>query len=191
MNKQIQCKLAAVVTYLLALSAAFAQPRITTQPTNQSVSLGANVTFLIFASGVAPLSYQWRFNDAEIAGATKRTLILTNIQLANAGSYTIVLTNNSGSVTSRVARLDVDPTFTMITAGPVVTDVGGSLSAAWGDYDNNGCPDLFANGADGATGWLYRNRGNGTSGRRCLENQHPTQGIVRADSLSPPGQPCL
>src|SRR5258705_9173462 len=121
MNKQIQCKLAAVLTYCVAVSAAFAQPRITTQPTDRSVSLGAIVTNFVFASGVAPLSYQWRFKDAEIAGATKRTLILTNVQLANACGYTIVVTNISGSVTSRVARLDVDPTFTMITAGPVVT----------------------------------------------------------------------
>jgi hypothetical protein len=162
MNKQIQCKLAAGITYLLAVSAALAQPRFTTQPTHHSVSLGANVTNFVFASGVAPLSYQWRFNDAEIAGAIKRTLILTNVQLANAGDYTIVVTNNSGSVTSRVARLDVDPTFTMITTGPVVTDFGGSVSAAWGDYDNDGFPDLFANGSDGPIGWLYRNKGDGT-----------------------------
>src|SRR3989442_2271532 len=123
MNKHIQCALAAVLTYLLTVSAAFAQPRITTQPKDLSVSLGANVTNVVFASGIAPLSYQWRFNGAEIAGAIKRTLILTNVQLANAGDYTIVVTNISGSVTSRVARLDVDPTFTLITAGPVVTDV--------------------------------------------------------------------
>jgi hypothetical protein len=169
MNKQIQCKLAAVVTYLLAASAAFAQPRITTQPKDRSVSLGAIVTNFVFASGVAPLSYQWRFNDAEIAGATKRTLILTNVQLANAGDYTIVVTNNSGSVTSRVARLDVDPTFTMITTGPVVTDIGGSVSAAWGDYDNDGFPDLFVDGGGGLTGWLYRNKGDGTF-ERVLTN---------------------
>jgi hypothetical protein len=105
MNKQIQCKVAAILTYLLAVSAAFAQPRITTQPTDRSVSLGANVTNLVSASSSAPpLSYQWRFNNAEIAGATKRTLILTNVQLAHAGGYSVVVTNLSGSVTSLVAR---------------------------------------------------------------------------------------
>src|SRR6185295_795291 len=62
-----------------------------TQPTDHSVSLGATVTNLVFASGIAPLSYQWRFNDTEIEDATKRTLVLTNVQMANAGGYSVVV----------------------------------------------------------------------------------------------------
>jgi hypothetical protein len=162
MNKQIQSNLAAAIIYLGALSAAFALPRITTQPVDQFASLGPDVTFFVFASGIAPLSYQWRFNDTEIAGATKRTLVVPNIQLANAGSYTIVVTDTSGSVTSRVAKLDVDPTFTMITAGPVVNDTGTAVSAAWGDYNNDGFPDLLAGNLEGRVNFLYLNRRDGT-----------------------------
>jgi len=169
MNKHIRCKLAAVLSYLLVISTAFAQPRITTQATDQSVSPGANVTNFVFASGVAPLSYQWRFNDAEIAGATKRTLVLTNIQVANAGGYSVVVTNISGSVTSRVARLDVDPTFTMITAGPVVNDIGTSTTGTWGDYNNDGFPDLFAGNLEAPLSFLYLNRKDGTF-ERVLTN---------------------
>jgi hypothetical protein len=59
-----------------------AQPTITTQPKNQSVSLGEKVTFTIRASGTS-LGYQWRHNDAAIPDATSISLVLTNIQLAN------------------------------------------------------------------------------------------------------------
>src|SRR5260221_1129975 len=104
MNKQIQSNLAGAIIYLGSLSAAFALPRITTQPTDQSVSLGANVTNLVSATtGAPPLSYQWRFNDVEIAGAIKRTLILTNVLVANAGHYSVVVTDGSGSTNSRMA----------------------------------------------------------------------------------------
>jgi hypothetical protein len=52
-------------------------------------------------------------------------------------------------------------TFTKITSGDIVNDVGNSVTCAWGDYDNDGYPDLFAaNG--GPNNFLYRNNGNGT-----------------------------
>ena len=93
-------------------------------------------------------------------------LSLTNIQLINAGDYDAVLTDNSGSVTSRVATLDVDPTFTKIATGPVVTDVGSSAQANWADYDSDGYLDLFvANGTGGGAldkNFLYHNNTDGT-----------------------------
>src|ERR1041385_883410 len=169
MNKRFFCKLTAILAYMLAASAVLALPRITTQPTNQFASLGPNVTFFVFASGIAPLSYQWRFNEAEIAAATKRTLVLTNVQMINAGDYTVVATDTSGSVTSRVAHLDVDPAFTMITAGPVANDTGTSINGSWGDYNNDGFPDLLASNLDAPVDFLYLNKGDGTF-ERVLTN---------------------
>jgi len=162
MKRQIQRNLAAVFICMATLNVALAQPHITTQPADHSVSLGPNVTNLVVATGVAPLAYQWRFNEAEIAGATTRVLILTNVQLANAGGYSIVVTNGSGSVTSRVARLEVDPTFTMITADPIVTTAGTAVGVAWGDYDNDGFQDLLVGNTTTLTDYLYRNKGDGT-----------------------------
>src|SRR6185436_3512659 len=98
----------------------FGQPVISTQPQSQSVSIGATATFSVsIAGGVEPLKYQWRRNETALAGETKVSLTLTNVQVAHAGSYTAVVTDGfDESVTSEAAMLTVDPTFTKVTAGP-------------------------------------------------------------------------
>jgi enediyne biosynthesis protein E4 len=136
-------------------------PAIAQQPQSASVSLGANVTLRVTATGSAPLSYQWLHNDTAVVNATNTVLSLTNVSLNSAGAYRAVVTNASGSVTSQVATLNVDPAFTKITTGPVATDGGDSSGCAWGDYDNDGFVDLFV-GNNPSLNALYRNNGDGT-----------------------------
>ena len=52
-------------------------------------------------------SYQWRKNDVSIAGATASTLTLADLQLADAGSYSLVATNAAGSTASEPAVLTI------------------------------------------------------------------------------------
>jgi hypothetical protein len=78
---------------------------ITSQPTDQIVDVGATATFTVSATSAASLAYQWRFNDANLAGKTAASLVLANMQLTNAGNYSVVVTYTIGSVTSRVALL--------------------------------------------------------------------------------------
>ena len=80
---------------------------IVTQPTNQSVVVGSTATFTVSAGGTAPLTYQWAFGSTNIAGATNAVLTLTNVQLTQAGNYTVLVTNNSGSILSSNALLVV------------------------------------------------------------------------------------
>ena len=82
-------------------------PAITLAPQSQTVNVGQTVNFSVTASGTAPLTYQWQFDGAKILGATSSTLTLTNVQTGEAGSYTAVVTNSFGSVTSTVASLTV------------------------------------------------------------------------------------
>jgi predicted esterase len=86
-------------------------PRIT--PTislqNWALEVGTDSSFVVAASGTEPLSFQWRLNGRDITGETQNTLALTNLQPADGGDYTVVVTNAAGAVTSEPARLWVVP----------------------------------------------------------------------------------
>lgn len=80
---------------------------ITNQPQSQTVNLGANASFNVGVSGTSPFSYQWRKASAVVAGATDSSYLRTNVQPADAGDYSVIVTNAAGSVTSAVATLTV------------------------------------------------------------------------------------
>ncbi|HYV30406.1 MAG TPA: immunoglobulin domain-containing protein, partial [Candidatus Binatia bacterium] len=82
---------------------------MTLQPLSQSVDPGADATFTAAVGGTAPF-YQWRFSGADLPGATNVSLTITNVQLANQGSYQLVASNLAGRVTSAVARLTLTGT---------------------------------------------------------------------------------
>lgn len=82
-------------------------PTVTLNPSSQTVPPGASVTFTVAASGIQPLSYQWRFNGNGLANATQTALTLNNISTLNVGGYDVVITNIGGSTTSLVANLAI------------------------------------------------------------------------------------
>ncbi len=88
---------------------------ISEQPLSQTVALGSNVTFSVTASGFAPLSYQWYFNDDAISGATAANCSLPGVTGSNAGNYMVVVSNPECSVTSGVAVLTVNRIVTSVT----------------------------------------------------------------------------
>ncbi len=136
---------------------------------DQSVSLGTTVRFTVTVTSIAtPITYQWRFNDVPLdpalnPSAAKSMLLLTNVTVASAGRYSVVVNDTNGSTTSQVAILTVDPTFTKITQGPPATDTEGSTSATWVDYDQDGHLDLFVGNAGNlVSNSLYHNNGDGS-----------------------------
>jgi len=80
-------------------------PQITSQPASQVVSAGTSVTFGVQATGDLPLSYQWQLNGSNMAGATASTLVLTNVQVANEGFYSAIVSNIAGTIVSSNASL--------------------------------------------------------------------------------------
>jgi hypothetical protein len=100
-------------------------PIIVQQPSSQRIVQGNDVTFQVGAGGTQPLGFQWLFNGANIAGGTNSWLTLTNIQFAQAGAYSVQITNILGTVMSSNATLRVDyPPATVLIA-----NVTGSASA--------------------------------------------------------------
>ena len=146
------------LTSMVATLTPLGLPVITTQPVSRTVPAGTNVTFSVTASGLAALSYQWRFGQIDLPSRTNASLSLTNVQNANAGDYDVVITNVYGGLTSSVATLTVVPAAPIITTQPVsrVASVGQTvaLSVAAKGTEPMTC-QWQLNGSDlpGATGF--------------------------------------
>ena len=82
-------------------------PSITLGPITASVLPGALVNFIVVATGSEPLTYQWRLNGVNLPGATASTLTILSAQVLNGGSYSVVVANAAGAVTSDPAGLFV------------------------------------------------------------------------------------
>ena len=78
-------------------------------PTNQTLIVGSTGTFSVTATGTQPLNYQWSFGGIELAAATNSVLVLNNVQLGQAGEYSVRITNTVGSITVSNIVLLVNP----------------------------------------------------------------------------------
>jgi hypothetical protein len=83
-------------------------PTILIQPANQLVQVGSTATLRVVASGFPTLNFQWLKNGTNVASATSSTLSISNTTIANAGQYSLVVSNIGGTVTSAVATLTVN-----------------------------------------------------------------------------------
>ena len=101
---------------------------IQTPPQSQIVAGGSTATFGVTPIGQGPFGYYWQSNGTYLARATNSSLVLTNVQMSQAGSYSVVVSNASGTVASPNAILGVVPLF--ITAQPQnqATYVGGQAN---------------------------------------------------------------
>ena len=84
-------------------------PQITSQPQSKSVAIGSSTQLSVSTIGDATVTYQWLFNGSPINGQTTATLSLSNLTIAQAGNYSVVVTDETGTVTSLSAALNVRP----------------------------------------------------------------------------------
>ena len=136
----------------LSVDAPLTAPRLTTMPASQIVALDSPVTFSVTAVGTPPLAYQWFKDGVAIAGFTGASLSLASAKLADAGSYTVRVTNAAGSVTSDPAVLVVQVPATVPV---IITPPSAATSSV-------GAPASFSVVADGAPPLSYVWRREGT-----------------------------
>jgi len=115
---------------------------ITQHPQSQTKTEGESVTFNVVASGgTPPYSYQWRKNGTNINGATSQSYTKNNLVVADAGQYSVVVTDSSGvgarqSVTSNNAQLTVNQIATVTITAQSDPAAGGDVrinGGTWGD----------------------------------------------------------
>jgi DNA/RNA endonuclease G (NUC1) len=116
-------------------TAAPVAPGITVQPLPQTALAGGTASFTVGAGGTPPFSYQWRKGGVAISGnasATSATLVLTNVQAADAVSYDVIVSNGvSPAATSSGALLTVTPAAPTITLQPVPQTVAAGGAATF------------------------------------------------------------
>ncbi len=123
-------------------------PLITNQPQSITVTQGNQASFSVTATGSAPLTYQWRKNGADISGATGNVYTIATAVEADEGSYSVVVTNAAGSVTSNSATLTVNPPNTK----PVGTITAPAVGSTYGGGDVISFSGTGSDAEDGTLG---------------------------------------
>ena len=97
-------------------------PNIISQPAGGTVGAGQNVTLTVSASAIPAPAYQWLLNGTNLVGQTGATLTINNASALDAGTYSVIVTNNAGSVASSNVLLTVTPPTTPpALAAPVIS----------------------------------------------------------------------
>ncbi len=128
-------------------------PAFSRQPFSQTITPGSTVIFTAAVAAVPAPTFQWRLNGVDLPNQTGPTLLLVNAVAANAGAYTVVATNASGSTTSAVATLTLQATndpgrlvnlsiLTPLVAGEVMT-----MGTVLGGGGTSGAKPLLARAA--------------------------------------------
>src|SRR5207249_30956 len=92
---------------------------------NREAAIGESVQFYVQVTGSPPLSYQWQFNGTNIPGANNPGLVLLAAAQAQAGTYSVVVSNAFGIRTNSASRLTVAPVVVHIFPEGQTNWVGG------------------------------------------------------------------
>ncbi len=94
-------------------------PVVTCNPVSVTRNEQQQVIFSVGATGLEPLSFQWRRNGTAIPGATSPDYFIEEVAPADAGDYDVVITNSLGSATSRVAQVTVNQVPVVTSQSPL------------------------------------------------------------------------
>jgi hypothetical protein len=82
-------------------------PVILTQPHDRAIAEGRNATLSVIANGEAPLLYQWSKDGVELPNGTGSTYLIVGADTGDAGSYSVVVRNAAGQITSDTATVTI------------------------------------------------------------------------------------
>lgn len=116
-------------------------PHVTVQPWDSSVAAGGLATLNAKAVGLQSMNYQWRQNGDDIPGATNENYSIASVEPANAGGYTLLVSNRVGATLSREAKLSVVETVPPVLTQPddYAVNVGQTVTFA------NSVVDVYSN----------------------------------------------
>jgi uncharacterized delta-60 repeat protein len=159
-------------------------------PGNQSVNAGQAASFSVNAIGTTPLQYQWRLDGSALASATNVSLLISNTAGADAGAYTVVVSNSWGALTTGVATLTVNLALpdsfnpgSRSTASQILLQPDGKVlvSSAFGLVNNPKYLGRFNPDGSPDPGFLYTNTLGEASVPGCLALQ--TDGRIIGSGL--------
>jgi len=101
-------------------------PEITQEPKDLTVGVSQRAVFSVVATGTEPLIYYWYHNtNTLVSVGTNNTLVLENVQLTDAGYYSVTVSNLLGVVSSRFALLEViEPPVIVTEPQDLIVGVG-------------------------------------------------------------------
>ncbi len=153
-------------------------PYVVTFPVNVTTQSQQTATFQVAAAGSGPLSYQWYKGAAELTGQTARTLVLSDLTTADAGTYSVTVANSLGSTNASatltvitppaLAWLGIDPTSPSYWDTTTVNwlNTASTANVAFAPYDDV----------------LFDSRGAGTPMVDLIEQVSPNSVVVDAAS---------
>ena len=147
-----------------------AAPVIVTQPADVIGEIGTQASFTVVATGVPAPTYQWLLNGQPAGGQTAASFIpFTIAGYHNNWTFSCVVTNASGSVTTRAARLTVGS-----PVPPVIVTQPQPLGLAAGQ------PGSLEVAATGASSFQWFRNGVGISGATGSTLAFPSLGSADA-----------
>jgi hypothetical protein len=110
--------------YNITLVGEFGWPQITSQPQSLTTTDGQAAIFHVGATSALPLRYQWTFKGVNLTGETNATLILSGVNVTNAGPYGVAIWAGVRRIRSQPAWLTLMPTIQ-------VQRVGAQVKLSW------------------------------------------------------------
>lgn len=165
-------------------------PVFIAEPVAQFVAPGAYTTLWAEAVYTTATTFQWYKDGAPILGATQERLPLPSVTAANAGNYTLVATNASGSTTSAPGVITVDRNADIAPAALANFVLTFRITSASAPFATSGSYRMMFNGAGGFI--LFEQSGSAVSnyyGTYTFARTGPSAATLRCRFVSPANFP--